>query len=79
MRLLLVVDDYLPHSIKVAAKMMHELALELQNLPPVDQNLRWRAIVSRYPFCPTKTSANCRSSSAGNSRRGFRLNGMERP
>jgi len=28
MRLLLIVDDYLPHSIKVAAKMMHELAVE---------------------------------------------------
>jgi glycosyltransferase involved in cell wall biosynthesis len=28
MRILLIVDDYLPHSIKVAAKMMHELALE---------------------------------------------------
>jgi glycosyltransferase involved in cell wall biosynthesis len=30
MRLLLIVDDYLPHSIKVAAKMMHELALEFK-------------------------------------------------
>jgi len=30
MKLLLIVDDYLPHSIKVAAKMMHELALEFQ-------------------------------------------------
>ncbi len=30
MKLLLIVDDYLPHSIKVAAKMMHELALELK-------------------------------------------------
>lgn len=30
MRLLFIVDDYLPHSIKVAAKMMHELALEFQ-------------------------------------------------
>lgn len=29
MKLLLVVDDYLPGSIKVAAKMMHDLALEL--------------------------------------------------
>lgn len=29
MKFLLIVDDYLPHSIKVAAKMMHELALEL--------------------------------------------------
>ena len=28
MRLLLIVDDYLPASIKVAAKMMHDLALE---------------------------------------------------
>lgn len=28
MNILLVVDDYLPHSTKVAAKMMHELALE---------------------------------------------------
>jgi len=31
MKILLIVDDYLPHSIKVAAKMMHELALELQS------------------------------------------------
>jgi glycosyltransferase involved in cell wall biosynthesis len=30
MKLLLIVDDYLPHSIKVAAKMMHELALGFQ-------------------------------------------------
>ncbi|MEN8123068.1 MAG: glycosyltransferase family 4 protein [Bacteroidota bacterium] len=30
MKLLLIVDDYLPHSIKVAAKMMHELALEFR-------------------------------------------------
>lgn len=30
MNLLLVVDDYLPDSIKVAAKMMHELALEFK-------------------------------------------------
>ncbi len=29
MKILLVVDDYMPHSIKVAAKMMHELACEL--------------------------------------------------
>ncbi|WP_445373499.1 glycosyltransferase family 4 protein [Photorhabdus tasmaniensis] len=29
MRLALIVDDYLPHSTRVAAKMMHELALEL--------------------------------------------------
>ena len=29
MKLLLIVDDYLPGSIKVAAKMMHDLALEL--------------------------------------------------
>lgn len=28
MNILLIVDDYLPHSTKVAAKMMHELALE---------------------------------------------------
>lgn len=31
MQLLLIVDDYLPHSIKVAAKMMHELALEFKS------------------------------------------------
>ena len=31
MNLLLIVDDYLPHSIKVAAKMMHELAIEFKN------------------------------------------------
>lgn len=31
MKLLLIVDDYLPHSIKVAAKMMHELALEFKS------------------------------------------------
>lgn len=31
MRLLLIVDDYLPHSIKIAAKMMHELALEFKS------------------------------------------------
>ena len=30
MKILLIVDDYLPHSFKVAAKMMHELALELK-------------------------------------------------
>jgi len=30
MRLLLIVDDYLPYSIKVAAKMMHELAKEFK-------------------------------------------------
>jgi glycosyltransferase involved in cell wall biosynthesis len=30
MKLLLIIDDYLPHSIKVAAKMMHELALEFK-------------------------------------------------
>lgn len=29
MKILLIVDDFLPHSIKVAAKMMHEMALEL--------------------------------------------------
>jgi len=28
MKILLIVDDYMPHSIKVAAKMMHELACE---------------------------------------------------
>lgn len=32
MKLLLIVDDYLPHSIKVAAKMIHELALQLQKM-----------------------------------------------
>ncbi len=31
MKLLLVVDDYLPRSIKVAARMMHDLALELKS------------------------------------------------
>jgi O26-antigen biosynthesis N-acetyl-L-fucosamine transferase len=30
MKLLLIVDDYLPHSIKIAAKMMHELALQFK-------------------------------------------------
>ncbi|MBE0650617.1 MAG: glycosyltransferase family 4 protein [Bacteroidales bacterium] len=30
MRLLLIVDDYLPHSTKIASKMMHELALEFK-------------------------------------------------
>lgn len=29
MKLLLVIDDYIPHSSKVAAKMMHELAVDL--------------------------------------------------
>jgi O26/O145-antigen biosynthesis N-acetyl-L-fucosamine transferase len=29
LKILLIVDDYMPHSIKVAAKMMHDLALEL--------------------------------------------------
>jgi glycosyltransferase involved in cell wall biosynthesis len=29
-KICLIVDDYLPHSIKVAAKMMHELAVEFQ-------------------------------------------------
>ena len=33
MRILLLVDDYLPHSTKIGAKMMHELAVEL-----VEQN-----------------------------------------
>jgi glycosyltransferase involved in cell wall biosynthesis len=31
MKVLLIVDDYLPHSIKVAAKMMHDLALEMMS------------------------------------------------
>lgn len=31
MKILLIVDDYLPVSTKVAAKMMHELAIEFQN------------------------------------------------
>ncbi|MBK9500439.1 MAG: glycosyltransferase family 4 protein [Leptospiraceae bacterium] len=31
-KILIIVDDYLPDSIKVTAKMMHELALELKNL-----------------------------------------------
>jgi O26-antigen biosynthesis N-acetyl-L-fucosamine transferase len=31
MRICLIVDDYMPHSIKVAAKMMHELACEFIN------------------------------------------------
>lgn len=31
MKILLIVDDYLPHSIKVAAKMMHDLALEMMS------------------------------------------------
>lgn len=31
MRILLIVDDFLPHSIKIAAKMMHEMALEFNN------------------------------------------------
>ena len=30
MKLLLIIDDYLPYSKKVAAKMMHELALDLK-------------------------------------------------
>jgi len=30
MKILLIVDDYLPHSIKAAAKMMHELALDFK-------------------------------------------------
>lgn len=30
MRLALIIDDYLPHSTRVGAKMMHELALELK-------------------------------------------------
>ncbi len=32
MKICLVVDDYMPHSIKVAAKMMHELACEFINM-----------------------------------------------
>ena len=31
MKLLLIIDDYLPDSTKVGAKMMHELALVLKN------------------------------------------------
>jgi glycosyltransferase involved in cell wall biosynthesis len=31
LKLLLIVDDYLPESTKIAAKMMHELALEFKN------------------------------------------------
>ncbi|MGS4880499.1 hypothetical protein [Photobacterium damselae] len=31
MKLALIIDDYLPNSTRVAAKMFHELALELQN------------------------------------------------
>ena len=31
MKLLLIIDDYLPESTKVGAKMMHELAIELKN------------------------------------------------
>ena len=31
MKLLIIIDDYLPDSTKVGAKMMHELALELKN------------------------------------------------
>ena len=30
MKICIIVDDYLPHSIKVAAKMMHELAVEFK-------------------------------------------------
>ena len=29
MRICLIIDDYLPESIKIGAKMMHELAIEL--------------------------------------------------
>lgn len=32
MKICLIVDDYMPDSIKVAAKMMHELACEFQNM-----------------------------------------------
>ena len=31
MKICLIVDDYMPNSIKIAAKMMHELAIELNN------------------------------------------------
>lgn len=31
MKLALIIDDYLPHSTRVGAKMFHELALELQS------------------------------------------------
>ncbi len=31
MRLALIIDDYLPHSTRVGAKMFHELAVELQS------------------------------------------------
>lgn len=30
MKICLIVDDYMPHSIKAAAKMMHELGVELK-------------------------------------------------
>lgn len=47
MKILLIVDDYLPHSFKVAAKMMHELALEFKRqgheitvlIPKTEQDL----------------------------------------
>jgi len=29
MKICIIVDDYMPHSIKIAAKMMHELSCEL--------------------------------------------------
>lgn len=32
MKILLIVDDYFPHSIKIAAKMIHELALHLKEI-----------------------------------------------
>ena len=32
MRILLIVDDYVPHSIKIAAKMMHEMALRYKQM-----------------------------------------------
>ncbi|MBD3792443.1 MAG: glycosyltransferase WbuB, partial [Campylobacterales bacterium] len=31
MRICLIIDDYMPDSIKVGAKMMHELACELKD------------------------------------------------
>ncbi len=31
MKILLIIDDYLPHSIKIGAKMMHELAVQLRD------------------------------------------------
>jgi len=31
-KILLIVDDYVPHSIKIAAKMMHEMALRYKQM-----------------------------------------------